>query len=426
MSLFSRGRQQRVSTVDGPFIPPREGRGRSGVVSVTADTALRHSAVWACLRLRANLISSFPLDVFRKLGSINVEVPKPPVLVEPGGREWDYTDWMYASQVDLDRAGNSIGLVTERHAALNLPARIELQPIGVCSVIQRRGEREPRYRIDGKEYDRDQVWHERQYVVSGLPVGLSPVAYAAWSISEYLSLQQFALDWFGGGGVPKARLKNTAKTIAPNEATAVKRRFRETVETGDLFVHGKDWEYHMLQAEQAGMEWLEGRRFGLSDVARFFDCPADLIDAAISAPGTLTYATITQRNLQFLIMALEPAIVRREKNLSKLLPRPRFVKLNTDALLRMDPETRAKVMVEKIKARLMTPTEGRELDNLPPLTPEQEAEFVRLFGAPRTAAEPTQVRNRLWPWIEGESDGDGGWETVTPMSAVPARAEVGQ
>lgn len=418
MSLFTRG--QRTSTVDGPplfdgDIPTRPRSTGTGTVAVTEQTALRHSAVWACLRLRANLISSFPLDTFREVAKLQVEVPKPPVLVEPGGAEWDYTDWMYASQVDMDRAGNTIGLITQKNA-LGLPARIELAPISACRVVQRKGEAQARYRIDGTEYTRDQVWHERQYVVAGLPVGLSPIAYAAWTLSESLSAQQFALEWFAGGGVPKARLKNVRKTVPGPEAQAIKQRFRSTVEHGDLFVHGADWEYDMIQAQQVGMEWLESRRYGLADVARFFDCPADLIDAAISAPGTLTYASITQRNLQLLIMHLGPAVQRREKNLSKLMPRPRFAKMNTDALLRMDPETRARVMAEKIKSRIMTPTEARALDNLPPLTPEQEAEFVRLFGAPRAEQPSSESRAQLAPWLE--------WEQVSPTSAVPARAEV--
>ena len=41
------------------------------------------------------------------------------------------------------------------------------------------------------EYTADKVWHERQFPVPGLPVGLSPLIYAAWSIGEYLSEQQF-------------------------------------------------------------------------------------------------------------------------------------------------------------------------------------------------------------------------------------------
>jgi HK97 family phage portal protein len=415
VSLFARaGRQRRVATIDGPplfdgDIPSRPRKTR-GVASVTADSALRHSAVWACLRIRADLMSTFPLDVYRRVPGApggQVEVPRPPVLVAPGGERWDYQDWMYATQFDLDRAGNTFGLITERNA-LNLPARIDLQALSDVTVVQKRDTGEIRYRIGKTEYTPDQVWHERQYVVAGLPVGLSPVAHAALSISEYLSAQAFALDWFGAGGVPKARLKNTAKTITPTEADAVKDRYSETVQHGELFVTGKDWEYDMIQAEQAGMEWLEGRKFGLADVARFLGCPADMIEAAVSAGGTITYQNIANKNLQFLIMHLGPAVARREKNLNKLLPAPRFVKLNTDALLRMDPETRARTIRARIDARTLTPNEARELYDQPPLTPEQEQEFARLFGAPRSAPEQAASRASEWPW-----------EQVSPLSAAP-------
>ena len=77
---------------------------------------------------------------------------------------------------------------------------------------------------------------------------------------------------------------------------------------------------------------------------------------------------MTQRNLQFLIMHLGPTVIRRETALSKLLPRPRFVKLNTAALLRMDDAMRANVFQARIASRTMTPNEARALENMPPLT----------------------------------------------------------
>lgn len=398
--------------VDG--IPSRMGPSSRGLVAVTQDTALRHSAVWACLRIRADLISTIPLDVFRAVGDIDVEVSKPPVLIDPGGKHWPFMHWMWASQFDLDRSGNVIGLITERNA-LGLPAKIELQP-GPVVAYQRKNMSEHRYRIGGQEYTPDQVWHERQFPVAGLPVGLNPIAYAAWTLSEQLSMQQFALDWFGGGvGVPKVHLKNTKKSLdagpVNNEARRVKDRYMATVSNGDAFVTGNDWEIDFTEGQSAGMEYLEGRRFGLADVGRFFGCPVDLIDAAISAPGSITYQSGLQRNLQFLIMNFGPAVFRRESALSTLLPRPRFVKLNTEALLRMDPETQAKVIESRIKNRTMTVTEGREKYNLPPLTTEQEDEFARLFGGPRTApAEqppPDQAARSAW------------WEQVSPLSAAP-------
>lgn len=416
MSLFGRARREAVSQVDG-VIPPR-GQGRRGAVYVDNDSALRHSAMWACTMLRAGLMSTFPVDTYVKVGKSQVEVPKPPVLIDPGGEEWPYCEWVHATEVDLCRAGNTIGLITKRNG-LGLPDRIELAPISKCVVRTRAKDGKVEYQIDGKTYQRDEVWHERRYRVAGLPVGLSPIAYAAWSIGEYLSMQDFALDWFGGGGVPKASLKNTEKSVLDTKDTAVVRdRWNATVKNGDLFVHGKGWEYKMMQAEAVGMEWLEGRRYGLTEICRFMRCPADLIDAAISAPGTLTYASMSQRNLQFLIMQLNGDVVARETAFSKLAPGDRFVKLNPDSLLRMDPETRSKVMNDAIKARRLTPDEAREKDNMPPLTAAQEAEFVRLFGEPGTQNKDAKLAAPTPPAVGGGYDPIRVSATVGPPLAI--------
>jgi HK97 family phage portal protein len=387
MSLWGRQKRDFFGIPGAQALIPIRSAQKQGAVTVTNDSAMRHSAVWACLRLRADLISTMPMDVFRRVNGMQIEMPKPPVLVNPGGERVDMCEWLYSSQVDLDRAGNAIGLITEVNA-LGLPARIDLQMLGECSVQSKDGV--VTYRIGGKSYSAAQVWHERQYTVAGLEVGLSPVAYAAWSIGEYLSIQDFALSWFAGGAVPKARMKNTAKTINNDEAEKVKSRYRATTQNGDLFVYGADWEYDFMQAQNQGMEWIEGKRYGVTDIARFFGAPGDLIEAAVST-GTITYANISQRNLQFLIMNLQPAIYRRELRLSKLLPQPRYVKLNTDALLRMDPQTRAQVILTRINARTLAPSEARELDNLPPLTEAQIAEFDRFW--PPKPAQPVPAGN---------------------------------
>lgn len=420
------GRQTRVAEPITPtpgapaatLIPGRSVRPVAGVPSVTVDSAMRHSAVWACLRLRANLISTMPVDVYRKAAGIQIEVAKPPILVDPGGARVGIEEWLYSTEVDLGRAGNTFGLITERNAQ-GLPARIDLQPITECSVRVVGDQLE--YRLGRKVYPEQQVWHERQYTVPGLPVGLSPVAYAAWTLGEHQSIHEFALSWFGGGGTPRAHLRNTMQTMSPEVASAVKDKFVSSTRAGEPFVTGADWEFKPLQAEQTGQEWMDARRHSVGDVARFFDTPGDLIDAAV-ATGSITYANIGQRNLQYLIMHLGPGIVRRERALSKLLPRPRFVKLNTSALLRMDDETRARIIEARIRARTLTVSEARALDNLAPLTPEQEAEFVRLFGAPgRPAALPAADRSHALALPTGR----GAAPDLIPARPQPAELPTG-
>ncbi len=374
------------------LIPDRPRAGSS--VSVTRDTAMRHSSVWAALRLRANLVSTLPIECYRDVSGIEVSVPTPPVLRAPGGGDCGPLEWMYSTQVDLDRVGNAVGLVTAR-SGNGLPAVIELQPLDDVTV-RAAGRRVIKYRIGGKEYDPSEVWHERQYTLSGMAVGLSPIAYAAWSLAGYLSAQEFVADWFMDGQLPAARLKsNMLKTISPRQAEAIKARYRAAVKNRELFIHGSAWDFELIKAAEAQPQFVEAMQYGATDVARFFDVPADLIEASHQG-ASLTYANIGQRNLQLLILHLGPAIRRREDALSRLLPAPWRVRLCTDDLLRMDPQTLASVIKTEIDSRTLTPDEARAMRNRPPLTPDDLAQFTQLFGSATRNTSAAEVIQKAY------------------------------
>lgn len=351
-----------------------------GAVHVDSETAMRQSAVWAALRIRANMISSLPCDVFRQVGTGSekylLEVPKPPVLISPDG-EQDLADWMWASQFDADRAGNTVGLITARDG-FDLPARIELQPIDEVT-IRARGPRVLWYRICGTKYQPDEVWHFRQYRLAGHAVGLNVMLNAAATISGYLSAQKFALDYYRAGGMPSGVLKNNRIELPdPKTAEVMKARFKAATAERGIFVTGMDWDWTAAAADAAAAAYLEELKWGTADVARWFDVPGDLIDAAM-AGQSITYGNVGQRQTELLVNHLGPAIGRRERDLGRLTPSPRQVKLNSDALLRMDPETRARVLLADIQGRVRVPSEVRALYNLAPWTPEQLDESLMFF-----------------------------------------------
>lgn len=374
--LFKRA----ASLTAAELMAERSGR-RIGGRHVGRDRAMRHSAVWACLRLRADLISSMPADVFRRADGIQLEVTKPPIFVQPGGADGVlWPEWVYSSEVDLDSLGNTVGVILEKDAN-QLPVAIELADMDTVSFIGR-GSKIEKVRIGGTEYNPSQIWHEKQYTRSGCAVGLSPIAYAASVLNTHLSAQEFANDWFSNSSVPGGHLKNNAKTLDKKQAAAVKENFKATVQAGDVWVSGMDWEYSMLSAKASESQFLETMEATVVDVCRFLGVPADMIDAE-SGGKSITYANITQRNLQLLVMNLGPAIQRRETAWSwGLLPRPRYVKLNTDAVLRMDVKSRYEAYKISIDARLRAPSEIRALEDLPPFTPEQLAEFAIFSKAP--------------------------------------------
>jgi len=96
-------------------------------------------------------------------------------------------------------------------------------------------------------------------------------------------------------------------------------------------------------------------------------------------------------------MNLGPAIIRRENALSQMLPRPRFVKLNTDALLRMDPASRAQMLKVQIDARTLAPSEARALDNRKPFTVDQIAEFDELGLNKKGSTPETSIAPQRGP-----------------------------
>ena len=116
------------------FRPPLNSEaGRLGNGAATAKSSLRVGAMWAALRLRSDLISTLPWKPYREVGGRAIEVPKPPMLVDPSAG-WLWNEWMYATQFDIDRFGNVFGHIAAVDGA-GRPAQVELTDTSEWSVV---------------------------------------------------------------------------------------------------------------------------------------------------------------------------------------------------------------------------------------------------------------------------------------------------
>lgn len=148
-----------------------------------------------------------------------------------------------------------------------------------------------------------------------------------------------------------------------------------------MFVTGSDWEYKPISAKAAESGWLEAINASAVDLCRFMDTPANMIDVAANGSARITYQNLTQANLDFMVTRMGPALKRTDDELTAITPSPRFVRLNRNALLAMDPTTAAELLKVQIESRTRTPNEARQIDDRPPLTEADYAEFDRLFGS---------------------------------------------
>ena len=374
----------------------RQRRSGGSTPPATQESALRNSVWWAGAVLRANLVSTFPVDVVRQMpDGLLKPVPNPGILVSEPYPGQDITEFQFSTQMDKDRYGNAVGIIRERNA-LGKPTAVELQSMSNVSAVMDGGHI-IQWRCGRDYYDPRDIWHEKQYTISGLALGLNPLTYA----SRDLGIYESAADWFAGGALPKGTLRNTEQSkITAKDAEDARDKFRESTRGGDIFVHGVEWEWTPATTSAATSGFLEQQESSEQAICRYIGVPAMMVGVD-GGTGNITYANVTQANLQFLIMHLQPSIVRTERYWSRYaLPQPWQFKLNTDALLRLDPQGKADLMVKLNAMKTRTPTELRRLDNLGPYDDEQIAElgtFAQL-GKPAPGTTPTNL-SEAKPWL---------------------------
>lgn len=375
MSLFTR------RDADNPTVTRSWASRSRGTVK--ASKAMRHSVVWGARHLRADLLSLMPVDVYRKINGVRVTQETPEVLRTPwevaAGQPMAIDEWVYSTQMAVDGFGNNVGIVHAKDG-FGIPTKIE--PIDPESVSYRiKGTRIVEYRINGTVEDSKWIWHERQHTIAGFPIGLSPIANAALALSSGLSAQEFALSWFENGAVPSAILKNSDRNLSREQAQEAKASFKASIESGDVWTTGKDWEYSPVSAKASEASFIEQMQYSDVELCRFFGVPADMVDVAAANASAVTYASISQRNLQLMVINLGGAVKRRERALTALTPGDRYVKLNRSAVLAMDDKSRAELFGVHIQNRVMTPDQVRDIEDMPPLSEADYAQFDRLFGA---------------------------------------------
>jgi HK97 family phage portal protein len=362
MGLFSK----KVETRDLDFIVPSE-LGRDGSyadVQVTPDTALRLSAVWACVRLLADTVSTLPLDTFRG----DEEIPAPPLLASPAAG-WSLPEWLYAAMVSLLLRGNAYGLITARSGPRLTPAQVELvNPDNLTVNVEANGSVTYRYR--GRVIDPSDLWHVRAFVYPGSPVGLSPISYAAETVGLGLATQRFGREFFKSGASPSGILSINAPLSSEQIEMAKFKIFsathgkREPLIVGGTGT-GEAAQWTSLSINPNESQFVESRRLGVAEIARTFGVPPEMVGG--EAGGSLTYATVEGRALDFVRYSLTPWMVRLEDAIGGLLPRGQTVKFNVNALLRGTTKERYDAHAVALAAGFLTIDEVRELEDLPPM-----------------------------------------------------------
>jgi HK97 family phage portal protein len=368
MGLFRRGGIEERAITAADVIDLVNDRRRYGnvPVEVTTDSAMRLSAVWACVRLLAGLGSTLPLDQQRTRNGVTVEVTRSPLFDQPQP-DTTLSTWLYQAWSSLLTAGNTYGLVTAV-GSNGYPTSVELIDPGLVQwrPVEGRGWQVV---VDNVELDRwpnGPLWHVPIFTMPGQPYGLSPIQHAKQTISAGLSAERFGSDFFHGGGTPNAILYSDTELTA-DQAQGIKGAFvRSTAGNREPMVVGAGLRYERVSVSPDEAQFLDAQRFTVEQIARLYGIAPEMIGGATSG-SSVTYANREQRSQDFLTFGLMPYLVALEDGLSALVPRPQRVRFNVDGVLRSDLKTRYEAHAIALDSAFMTVDEVRQIEDLPPL-----------------------------------------------------------
>jgi HK97 family phage portal protein len=329
-------------------------------VPVGTDQALRLSAVWACVRLLADAVSTLPLDVYRR-GDRDPLPELPPLLRQPAAG-MSLNEWLYAVMASLLLRGNCYGIVTGRSGSTLLPAQVDLahpDRLGVTVTPDGR----IAYRLNGKELDPADVWHVRAYAFPGSVLGLSPVEYARQTIGLGLAAEKFGAQFFADP-VPTGVLyadrdpkSDGAKKLQAEWMAA------RTGNRAPAVLPGARFEPLSVKPEES--QFLGTLDANVNAIARLYGVPPEMIGGTTAGP--LAYTSPEMRSLDLLTYTVRGWLVRLENAISALLPSTQYARFNAAGMVRVDLKSRYEAHEIAIRAGFLTVNEVRALEDRGPL-----------------------------------------------------------
>lgn len=400
MSFLRRAVEHRYQGDESTYGLPGNGQWGEGMVwqpwasgsgSGSAERAMRISAVFACLRLLSEAIATLPLDTFIRRGGDRLPYrPRPAYLNFTPPHQ---SRIVYLSQLMLSMLTDGNAFILHPRDALGVPTDlIVMDPAKVTVSRDRKGH--ITYRVANTEFDSYEMTHIMGMLLPGALRGLSPLAAARETVEGGVGALEYGRNFLGNLAVPPAVLELPTDTsdeaAARAKAQRVKAAWNESHagpgNAGRIGVLLGGAKLSSIAVNPEDAQWLDSRKFGVSEIARFFGVPPHLI---ADATGSTSWGSgLAQQNQAFGAFSIRPWVERIEDAHGRLLTSHGmpdvFVKLNVDALLRADTAARFKTYAEAISSRIMTPNECRRLEDLPPLAGGDE--FPPVSGVPADPA----------------------------------------
>ena len=362
-----------------PLIPGRPAFMAPSGIDVTADSAIRMSTVYACVRLLGDTISSLPLGAYVRRGRNRISYAavygSQPEWINRPNPESSRLEFFEQVIASLNLHGNAF-ILTVRDENDEIFELYCLNPDEVR--IRRLRPNEPLvYEItirDANEARTEiltnrEILHIPMFRLPGSHYGLGPVSAARLTIGAAMAADTYAAAYFGNAANPGGVIEVPGE-LTQEQAQDIGRDWNIThtgpYRAGKIGILSGGAAFKPLTLNAADAQLLEARRFNVEDIARLFRVPVSLLGHPVA--GAMSFASVEAQNLSFVQHSLRPLLERLEQSLSALLPESDgFIKFNLDALLRGTTLERYEAYTKGLREGFLSLNDVRSVEDLSPI-----------------------------------------------------------
>jgi len=349
------------------------GGGSSAGVSVTPGSAMRTSAVWACVRVLSTGLAAMPLHVITKIDGIKKHAVNNPVYDilhrEPNPEQTSFT-FRQMLMANLCLWGNAYAEIQFDNAGK--PKALWPVPAWNCEPMRTR-DNELFYRIyipntgETRDLAAYRMIHVLGMGTDGMK-GLSPIQQHAQSIGITLAAEQFGASFFSHGmnvgGVVEHPMKLSDQGSA-NLRKSLNEKYAGLGNAHRIMLLEEGMKYVKVGINPIEAQLLEERQYQVEDIARIYGVQLHKIGHLLHA----TFSNIEHQGIEFATDTMLPWCVNWEMEYDRKLfdTREYYTKHSLEGLLRGDTAARAAFYRELSYLGAICADEIRENEDMNPL-----------------------------------------------------------
>lgn len=342
-----------------------------GGVSVTKESALTYSAVYAAIRVLAESVAMLPLLLYRKLPDGRKERatdhPLYEILHIQPNENMSSFQWRETGMLHLGTWGNFYNQIisNRKGEVLSLvpldPEQMELMWEGG----------EVMYAYKRQPMPNEQILHVAGLGFDGVK-GYSPIGQARKSLELAISMDKHGEALYRNSAQPGGVLEHPGKLgdkAYKNLKAAWEARHMGPDNAGKMAILEEGMQYKPIGFPPKDAQFIESRKFQIAEVARWFRVPLHMLAELDRA----TNNNIEHISLEFVMYTLQPWLVRWEQwmTIRLLTEKERkkgyFIQFLVDGLLRGDIASRYQAYATGRQNGWLSANDIRVLENMNPI-----------------------------------------------------------